>query len=166
MCQAMIEYDQGNYNRAVELLYPLRYRVVDIGGSDAQVRSTEINNSKQVRQMKQNQVQTRLLLCTVEKSTALRLYFLWIPLIMLSYFHEHNRNPCCREIGERQRTLCIKAKAFQSVDILHGVRMWSTVHQCMNNESLMDGDGRYASYGLCLQKKNGPQGATVYIHTV
>ncbi|XP_042351410.1 tetratricopeptide repeat protein 38 isoform X2 [Plectropomus leopardus] len=36
MCQAMMEYDQGNYNRAVELLHPLRYRVVDIGGSDAQ----------------------------------------------------------------------------------------------------------------------------------
>ncbi|XP_032379919.1 tetratricopeptide repeat protein 38 isoform X2 [Etheostoma spectabile] len=39
MCQAIMEYDQGNYNRAVELLYPLRYRVVDIGGSDAQMSS-------------------------------------------------------------------------------------------------------------------------------
>ncbi|KAI3371570.1 hypothetical protein L3Q82_024137, partial [Scortum barcoo] len=37
MCQAMMEYDQGNYSRAVELLYPLRYRVVRVGGSDAQV---------------------------------------------------------------------------------------------------------------------------------
>lgn len=36
MCQALMEYDQGNYNRAFELLYPLRYRMVDIGGSDAQ----------------------------------------------------------------------------------------------------------------------------------
>uniref|UniRef100_A0AAQ5XI20 Tetratricopeptide repeat protein 38 n=1 Tax=Amphiprion ocellaris TaxID=80972 RepID=A0AAQ5XI20_AMPOC len=36
MCQAMMEYNQGNYNQAVELLYPLRYRMVDIGGSDAQ----------------------------------------------------------------------------------------------------------------------------------
>ncbi|CAL1596028.1 unnamed protein product [Knipowitschia caucasica] len=36
MCQAMIEYDQGNYDQAMELLYPLRYRIVDIGGSDAQ----------------------------------------------------------------------------------------------------------------------------------
>lgn len=36
MCQAMIEYDQGNYNQSVELLYPLRYRIVNIGGSDAQ----------------------------------------------------------------------------------------------------------------------------------
>ncbi|XP_060931851.1 tetratricopeptide repeat protein 38 [Limanda limanda] len=36
MCQAMMEYDQGNYGGAVELLYPLRYRTVEIGGSDAQ----------------------------------------------------------------------------------------------------------------------------------
>ncbi|XP_069018916.1 tetratricopeptide repeat protein 38 [Embiotoca jacksoni] len=36
MCQAMMEYNQGNYNQTVELLYPLRYRIVDIGGSDAQ----------------------------------------------------------------------------------------------------------------------------------
>nr|XP_020458655.1 tetratricopeptide repeat protein 38 isoform X1 [Monopterus albus]XP_020458656.1 tetratricopeptide repeat protein 38 isoform X2 [Monopterus albus] len=36
MCQAMMEYDQGNYSQTVELLYPLRYRMVDIGGSDAQ----------------------------------------------------------------------------------------------------------------------------------
>ncbi|XP_041853271.1 tetratricopeptide repeat protein 38 isoform X2 [Melanotaenia boesemani] len=36
MCKAMMEYGQGNYQQAVELLYPLRYRMVDIGGSDAQ----------------------------------------------------------------------------------------------------------------------------------
>ncbi|KAM4733930.1 tetratricopeptide repeat protein 38 isoform 2-T2 [Anableps anableps] len=36
MCKAMMEYNQGNYSRAVALLYPLRYHVVDIGGSDAQ----------------------------------------------------------------------------------------------------------------------------------
>lgn len=36
MCQAMMAYNQGNYNQAMELLYPLRYRIVDIGGSDAQ----------------------------------------------------------------------------------------------------------------------------------
>uniref|UniRef100_A0A4W6E1P2 Tetratricopeptide repeat protein 38 n=1 Tax=Lates calcarifer TaxID=8187 RepID=A0A4W6E1P2_LATCA len=36
MCQAMMEYDQGNYSGAVEQLYPLRYHIVDIGGSDAQ----------------------------------------------------------------------------------------------------------------------------------
>lgn len=39
MCQALIEYDEGNYNRAFGLLYPLRYHMVDIGGSDAQVKS-------------------------------------------------------------------------------------------------------------------------------
>ncbi|XP_029289136.1 LOW QUALITY PROTEIN: tetratricopeptide repeat protein 38 [Cottoperca gobio] len=36
ICQAMMEYDQGNYNRTVDLLLPLRYRVVNVGGSDAQ----------------------------------------------------------------------------------------------------------------------------------
>uniref|UniRef100_A0A8C6SYQ8 Tetratricopeptide repeat protein 38 n=1 Tax=Neogobius melanostomus TaxID=47308 RepID=A0A8C6SYQ8_9GOBI len=36
LCQAMMEFNQGNYNQSVELLYPLRYRIVDIGGSDAQ----------------------------------------------------------------------------------------------------------------------------------
>uniref|UniRef100_A0A4W5QLN3 Tetratricopeptide repeat protein 38 n=1 Tax=Hucho hucho TaxID=62062 RepID=A0A4W5QLN3_9TELE len=36
MCQALLEYDQGNYSRAVELLQPIRYRMSEIGGSDAQ----------------------------------------------------------------------------------------------------------------------------------
>ncbi|CAN9498745.1 unnamed protein product [Ophioblennius macclurei] len=36
MCQAMIAYQSGDYKAAVEQLYPLRYRTVDIGGSDAQ----------------------------------------------------------------------------------------------------------------------------------
>lgn len=40
MCQAMLEYDRGNYDRAFELLYPLRYKIVGIGGSDAQVRTS------------------------------------------------------------------------------------------------------------------------------
>lgn len=47
MCQAMMEYDQGNYNQAVELLYPLRYCVVQVGGSDAQVSCIEIIICKQ-----------------------------------------------------------------------------------------------------------------------
>uniref|UniRef100_A0A8C6L8L9 Tetratricopeptide repeat protein 38 n=1 Tax=Nothobranchius furzeri TaxID=105023 RepID=A0A8C6L8L9_NOTFU len=37
MCKAMMEYNQGNYNQALELLYPLRYQMVHIGGSDAQL---------------------------------------------------------------------------------------------------------------------------------
>ncbi|XP_068595436.1 tetratricopeptide repeat protein 38-like [Brachionichthys hirsutus] len=36
MCQAMMEYNQSNYSQAVELLYPLRYDLVHVGGSDAQ----------------------------------------------------------------------------------------------------------------------------------
>lgn len=40
MCQAMMEHDRGNHDRAFELLYPLRYKMAGIGGSDAQVRSS------------------------------------------------------------------------------------------------------------------------------
>ncbi|XP_034032969.1 tetratricopeptide repeat protein 38 [Thalassophryne amazonica] len=36
MCQAMVEYNRGNFSLAVELLQPVRYRMVEIGGSDAQ----------------------------------------------------------------------------------------------------------------------------------
>uniref|UniRef100_A0A671SD30 Tetratricopeptide repeat protein 38 n=1 Tax=Sinocyclocheilus anshuiensis TaxID=1608454 RepID=A0A671SD30_9TELE len=36
MCQALLEYDQGNYSQAVELLKPIKDRFVEIGGSDAQ----------------------------------------------------------------------------------------------------------------------------------
>ncbi|XP_061532956.1 tetratricopeptide repeat protein 38 isoform X2 [Phycodurus eques] len=36
MCQALMEYGEGNYPQTVELLYPLRYSMVPIGGSDAQ----------------------------------------------------------------------------------------------------------------------------------
>ncbi|XP_071361101.1 tetratricopeptide repeat protein 38 isoform X2 [Trachinotus anak] len=36
MCQAMMEYDRGNYSGTMELLYPLRYHMVNVGGSDAQ----------------------------------------------------------------------------------------------------------------------------------
>lgn len=44
MCQAMLEYNQGNYSQTVELLYPLHYHMVDIGGSDAQVSLKEFIN--------------------------------------------------------------------------------------------------------------------------
>ncbi|RXN24713.1 tetratricopeptide repeat 38 [Labeo rohita] len=36
MCRALLEYDQGNYSQAVELLKPIKDRFVEIGGSDAQ----------------------------------------------------------------------------------------------------------------------------------
>ncbi|XP_057691674.1 tetratricopeptide repeat protein 38 [Corythoichthys intestinalis] len=36
MCQALMEYNDRHYDKAVELLYPLRYNMVQIGGSDAQ----------------------------------------------------------------------------------------------------------------------------------
>ncbi|XP_077567319.1 tetratricopeptide repeat protein 38-like [Stigmatopora nigra] len=36
MCQALMEYNEGRYDQAVDLLYPVRYNMVQIGGSDAQ----------------------------------------------------------------------------------------------------------------------------------
>nr|XP_015208710.1 PREDICTED: tetratricopeptide repeat protein 38 isoform X2 [Lepisosteus oculatus] len=36
MCEALVEFDKGNYSRAVELLLPIRYSFDKIGGSDAQ----------------------------------------------------------------------------------------------------------------------------------
>nr|KAF6498385.1 tetratricopeptide repeat domain 38 [Rousettus aegyptiacus] len=36
LCQALVEVENGNPNRAVELLLPIRYRIVQVGGSNAQ----------------------------------------------------------------------------------------------------------------------------------
>ncbi|KAK3586633.1 hypothetical protein CHS0354_028490 [Potamilus streckersoni] len=36
ICEALIAYDDGDYAKATELMYPLRYKVVTIGGSHAQ----------------------------------------------------------------------------------------------------------------------------------
>ncbi|XP_070611355.1 tetratricopeptide repeat protein 38 [Erythrolamprus reginae] len=36
LLQAFVEFDQGHYDKAVELLYPIRYQVVKIGGSNSQ----------------------------------------------------------------------------------------------------------------------------------
>ncbi|KAK6482416.1 tetratricopeptide repeat protein 38 [Huso huso] len=36
MCEALVEFDNGNYSRTVELLHPIRYQMKGIGGSDAQ----------------------------------------------------------------------------------------------------------------------------------
>ncbi|XP_060110128.1 tetratricopeptide repeat protein 38 [Heteronotia binoei] len=36
LLQALVEFESGNYDKAVELLYPIRYQVVEIGGSNAQ----------------------------------------------------------------------------------------------------------------------------------
>ncbi len=37
MCEAFIAYDDGDFAKATDLLYPIRYKVVTIGGSNAQV---------------------------------------------------------------------------------------------------------------------------------
>ncbi|XP_037770189.1 tetratricopeptide repeat protein 38 isoform X1 [Chelonia mydas] len=36
LCQALVEFDNGNYDKTVELLYPVRYQLLQIGGSHAQ----------------------------------------------------------------------------------------------------------------------------------
>lgn len=36
LCQAMVEAEAGNPDRALDLLLPIRYRIVQIGGSNAQ----------------------------------------------------------------------------------------------------------------------------------
>ncbi|XP_062839670.1 tetratricopeptide repeat protein 38 isoform X2 [Anolis carolinensis] len=36
LLQAFVEFENCNYDKAVELLYPIRYRIVEIGGSNAQ----------------------------------------------------------------------------------------------------------------------------------
>ena len=37
LCQAFVAYDDGDFASAVELLLPIRYKVITIGGSHAQV---------------------------------------------------------------------------------------------------------------------------------
>ncbi|XP_074083380.1 tetratricopeptide repeat protein 38 [Macrotis lagotis] len=36
LCQALVEVDNGQHDRAVELLLPIRYKILEIGGSNAQ----------------------------------------------------------------------------------------------------------------------------------
>ncbi|XP_054856296.1 tetratricopeptide repeat protein 38 [Eublepharis macularius] len=36
LLQAFVEFENGNYDKTVELLFPIRYQVVEIGGSNAQ----------------------------------------------------------------------------------------------------------------------------------
>lgn len=37
LCKAMVAFDKGDYSTTVDLLFPKRYKVIDIGGSNAQV---------------------------------------------------------------------------------------------------------------------------------
>ncbi|XP_068024225.1 tetratricopeptide repeat protein 38 [Melanerpes formicivorus] len=36
LCQAFVEFENGNCDKAVDLLYPIRYQLVQLGGSNAQ----------------------------------------------------------------------------------------------------------------------------------
>ncbi|KAG9461955.1 hypothetical protein GDO78_015268, partial [Eleutherodactylus coqui] len=40
LSQALVEFDSGNYDKVVELMYPIRYKIVNIGGSNAQVTAS------------------------------------------------------------------------------------------------------------------------------
>ena len=37
LLESIREYEEGNYEEAVDLLYPVRYHITKLGGSDAQV---------------------------------------------------------------------------------------------------------------------------------
>ena len=37
MCEALVAYDDDRYADAVDVLHPVRYKLVKIGGSNAQV---------------------------------------------------------------------------------------------------------------------------------
>lgn len=41
LCQAFVEFENGNCDKAVDLLYPIRYELVQVGGSDAQVKEIQ-----------------------------------------------------------------------------------------------------------------------------
>ena len=38
LLQALVEFENGNCDKAVDLLYPIRYQLVQLGGSNAQVK--------------------------------------------------------------------------------------------------------------------------------
>lgn len=37
LCEAFVAYDAGDYSKATNLVYPVRYKILTIGGSNAQV---------------------------------------------------------------------------------------------------------------------------------
>ena len=46
LCQALLEAENGNPDRVLELLLPIRYRIVQIGGSNAQVSQLNKENQR------------------------------------------------------------------------------------------------------------------------
>jgi len=36
VCEALVAYDDGDYARAVDLMWPIKYDLITIGGSEAQ----------------------------------------------------------------------------------------------------------------------------------
>ena len=45
LCEAFVAYDDGDFAKATDILAPLKYKIIDIGGSDAQVWPLTINTS-------------------------------------------------------------------------------------------------------------------------
>lgn len=37
LCEALVAYDDGDYAKAVDLMWPIKYDIITIGGSEAQV---------------------------------------------------------------------------------------------------------------------------------
>lgn len=37
LCEALIAFEDGQFDKAVDIIYPKRYQIVNLGGSNAQV---------------------------------------------------------------------------------------------------------------------------------
>ena len=40
LCEGILAFENGDFSRAVDLIYPIRYQIFNIGGSIAQVNKT------------------------------------------------------------------------------------------------------------------------------
>lgn len=64
LCEAFVLYDQGKFDEALELLYPIRYKILRIGGSNAQrdLFNQFLINTALKSQKKENQKRARFML--------------------------------------------------------------------------------------------------------
>lgn len=47
LLQALVEFENGNCDNAVDLLYPIRYQLIQLGGSNAQVKDIDRRSDSQ-----------------------------------------------------------------------------------------------------------------------
>lgn len=47
LCEALVAYDAGDFAKAVSLVQPIRYKIITIGGSHAQVINTTTIQSQE-----------------------------------------------------------------------------------------------------------------------